>query len=260
MLNTIENGEAGENGVAGGCPLVIAHGLFGSARNWGVVSKRLAQDRRVVTVDMRNHGASPWFGSQTYFDMADDLAGVIAKIGGRADVLGHSMGGKAAMVLALTHPDLVRRLIVVDIAPVAYGHSQNHLIDAMQSLDLTGLTTRHAADEALSPGVPDPALRAFLLQSLKIRAAPPQWGLNLPVLRRFMPDIVGFPALSGQFTGPTLFLSGGLSDYIQPKDHAGILALFPNAKFSAVAGTGHWIHAEKPRELQSEVTKFLNHA
>jgi len=109
-----------------------------------------------------------------------------------------------------------------------------------------------------SQAVPDPALRAFLLQSLDIRAEPPRWGLNLPVLRRFMPDIVGFPALSGQFTGPALFLSGGQSDYIQPKDHARILALFPNATFSRIEGTGHWIHAEKPRELQSEVTKFLN--
>ena len=117
-------------------PLVIAHGLFGSARNWGAVAKRLSAERQVVAVDLRNHGDSPRSPDNGYEAMAGDLAETIAALGGRADVLGHSMGGKAAMVLALTDPERVGRLVVADIAPVAYGHSQLELVRAMQALDL----------------------------------------------------------------------------------------------------------------------------
>jgi esterase len=131
MLNTLIHGEDTSQP-----PLLIAHGLFGSARNWGVLAKRLSDTRRVLAVDMRNHGASPWEDSHTYPDLAADLAEVIAAHGGVADVVGHSMGGKAAMALALGHPRTVRRLVVADIAPVAYGHTQQPMIDAMRAVDL----------------------------------------------------------------------------------------------------------------------------
>ena len=163
-------------------PLMIAHGLFGSGRNWGVVARRLAEGRRVVTVDMRNHGASPRAATQSYPDMARDLAEVIRATGGPVDVVGHSMGGKAAMHLALTQGALIRRLVVADIAPVAYAHDQSPHIHAMQSLDLTGLTTRGEADRRLSAAIPDPSLRAFFLQSLDLKTQPPAWRLNLEVL------------------------------------------------------------------------------
>ncbi len=254
MLNTILYGTQNATN------LLIAHGLFGSARNWRVLSKRLSEARPVLTVDMRNHGSSPWFQSQTYADMAADLAQIIEKNGGHADVLGHSMGGKAAMVLALSRPELVRNLIVADIAPVAYGHSQMPLVKAMQHLDLSAVTTRRTADEQLLNSVPDAGVRAFLLQSLDITSTPPKWQLNLDIIGRYMSDIIGFPDISGSFTGRVLFLAGGKSDYIRPQYLRRILEIFPNAEFKTIAGSGHWLHAEKPREFEAEIRSFLDEA
>ncbi len=239
-------------------PLLIVHGLFGSARNWGVISKRLADTRRTVTVDMRNHGASFRAPTHGYDDLAGDLAEVISGNGGRMDVLGHSMGGKAAMMLALTQPELVDRLVVADIAPVAYGHSQSHLIEAMRGLDLADLASRGEADRRLAATVDDPGVRAFLLQSLDLKAQPPQWRLNHDVLEAEMQRITGWPQIDARFDGPTLFLSGANSDYVQPAYRDKIKALFPNARFARIPGAGHWLHAEKPREFEESVRVFLN--
>ena len=238
-------------------PLLIAHGLFGSARNWNVIAKRLSDSRQVITVDMRNHGFSPQYPSQNYAGMAGDLAEVIAAHGGRADILGHSMGGKAAMVLALADPGLLRRLVVADIAPVAYGHSQNHLIDAMRGVDLTGITTRRDADLQLAGAVQEDGVRAFLLQSLDVKAR--RWRLNLDVLAADMDAITGWPAdVSGQFEGPTLMLSGAASDYVLPAHRATISGHFPAARFAKIPGAGHWLHADKPREFEAAVRVFLD--
>lgn len=239
-------------------PLLIVHGLFGSGRNWGVIARHLADTRDTVTVDMRNHGSSPRHATQTYPEMADDLAAVIATLSGPVDVLGHSMGGKAAMVLALTRPDLIRRLVVADIAPVAYTHDQTRHVAAMRSLDLTDLSSRAEADRRLSATTPDPALRAFFLQSLDLKTTPPHWRLNLDVLEAEMPNIVGWPGTTGPFAGPTLFLSGGDSTYVLPDHRPTIRALFPKARFARLAGVGHWLHAEKPREFEETVRVFLN--
>ena len=181
--------------------LLIVHGLYGSARNWGVIARHLAAGRTVHAVDMRNHGQSPRTATHSYADMAGDLAEVITHFGAPMDVLGHSMGGKAAMQLALTRPELIRKLVVADIAPVAYGHDQTQHITAMRALDLTGLTSRSEADRRLSATVADPALRAFFLQSLDLKAQPPVWRLNLDVLEAEMPQIVGWPGTTGQFDG-----------------------------------------------------------
>lgn len=251
MLNYVTTGDGS------GTPLVIAHGLFGSARNWGVVSKRLGDARRVIAVDMRNHGTSPRADSQTYRDMAGDLAEVIAANGGRADLLGHSMGGKAAMVLALTRPEMIRRLVVADIAPIAYGHTQAHLIAAMRGVDLGAIASRREADEQLAAAVTDAGVRAFLLQSLDLRDGP-NWMLNLDALERAMPDIIGFPEVSGRFDHPSLFLTGSASDYVRPEHQPRIEALFSRAEFLAIAGAGHWLHAEKPREFEAAVRAFLD--
>ncbi len=238
-------------------PVLIAHGLFGSARNWGVIAKRLSDLRRVVTVDMRNHGQSPWDDSNTYSDMAADLAEVIEAQGAPMDVVGHSMGGKAAMMLAVTRPDLLRRLIVADIAPVAYGHSQSHLIEAMRKIDLAEVTTRGDADRQLEPHVPEAGVRAFLLQSLDVKAK--AWRLNHDVLERFMDDIVGWPdGVTGQFEGPTLFLSGASSDYVLPDHRPLIKALFPQARFAKIPQAGHWLHADKPREFEASLRAFFS--
>ncbi len=244
MLNTVTyDGPAGT-------PLLIAHGLFGSARNWGVIAKRLSETRAVITVDMRNHGGSAWCASHSYADMATDLANVITE---PTDVLGHSMGGKAAMVLALQNPALVNRLIVADIAPVTYTHSQNEPIAAMRQVDLNAITSRSDAKEqlgALEPGVAD-----FLLQSLDMKER--RWRLNLDVLAAEMDKIIGFPDVTGVFNGPTFFLSGANSDYVQPGARPKIKRLFPAAKFAKIPGAGHWLHAEKPREFEAAVSAFL---
>lgn len=238
-------------------PLLIAHGLFGSARNWGVIARRLSDRREVLAVDMRNHGDSPRFPTQSYADMAADLAGVIAAHGGRADVLGHSMGGKAAMMLALTEVAMVNRLVVADIAPVAYSHDQTRHITALRALDLSGLTSRAEADKRLAAAVTDPALRAFFLQSLDLRATPPRWRINLDVLEAEMPKIIGWPQVAGRFDGPTLFLSGALSHYVLPDYRDAIRTLFPAARFAKLPGAGHWLHAEKPRAFEETVRVFL---
>ena len=239
-------------------PLLIAHGLFGSARNWGVVARRLAVRRDVVAVDMRNHGSSPRAVGQSYPDMAADLAEVIRAQGQVMDVLGHSMGGKAAMQLALTEGALVRRLVVADIAPIAYEHDQSQHIHAMRALDLAGLATRGEADRRLSVAVPDPGLRAFFLQSLDLKANPPAWRLNLDVLEAEMPKIVGWPGTQGRFDGPTLFLTGSESRYVLPEHRETIRALFPAARFAKLLGAGHWLHADKPREFEETVRAFLD--
>lgn len=265
MLNIIPHGSA-----TAPAPLVIAPGLFGSARNWGVIAKNLSAARRVLAVDMRNHGESFWSDAHDYPAMASDLAWVIENQGRmapakgalarEADVLGHSMGGKAAMVLALTRPQLVRRLVVADIAPVAYSHSHDGLIAAMQAMDLSDLSSRIEADKRLATRVADPATRAFLLQSLELREGPVRWRLNLDVLARAMEDVVGWPDLGADapvFEGPALFLYGAASNYVLPAYHGRILELFPNAEFRAIEGAGHWLHAEKPREVEAAVAEFL---
>jgi pimeloyl-ACP methyl ester carboxylesterase len=237
-------------------PILIAHGLFGSARNWGVIAKRLAETRRVLAVDMRNHGDSPWADRHGYADLAPDLSEVIAAHGGVADVIGHSMGGKAAMALALAEPRAVRRLVVADIAPVAYGHTQQPLIDAMRAVDLTAIASRRDAADQLARHVPEEGVRAFLLQSLDVAGR--RWRLNLDALSAEMPRILGWPDPPGRFDSPVLILSGAASDYVRPEHRAGIKRLFPEARFAKIPGAGHWLHAEKPREFVAAVAAFLS--
>lgn len=250
MLNTISHG------TATGRPLVIVHGLYGSARNWGVIAKRLSDERPVIAVDQRNHGDSPWQDSHSYAEMAQDLAQVIETHGGQADVLGHSMGGKTAMVLALTRPELVHSLIVADIAPVAYGHSQIQYIEAMRRVDLEQVTKKSDASEQLAQWVPEKSLQAFFTQSLDV--AGKRWKLNLDVLAQDMDQILGFPDISGQFDRPTLFLTGGTSDYVLPEHRPTIRGLFPKARFAKLPKAGHWLHAEQPREFEASARAFLN--
>jgi esterase len=242
-----------------GVPLLIAHGLFGSARNWGAVAKRLSAGREVVAVDMRNHGASARDTDHSYAAQADDLAEAVEALGGRADVLGHSMGGKAAMVLALTRPEVVRRLVVADIAPVAYEHTQMGFVEAMRDLDLEGVTRRSEADRRLAGAVPDRGVRAFLLQSLVLGEGGARWALNLETLGAQMPAIMGFPAVEGRFEGPVLVLRGGDSDYVGDDRLAAFRGLFPDMRVETLEGAGHWLHAERPDAFAEVVATFLSH-
>ncbi len=250
MLNHVVTGSPTD-----AAPLLIAHGLFGSARNWGVIAKRLSDRRQVVTVDMRNHGESDWHGSHDYQELATDLHAITEHFGGRMDVLGHSMGGKAAMILALDYPASVRRLIVADIAPTAYNHTQLHLVEAMREVDLDYVVSRKDADDSLKPVVEEEGVRAFLLQSLDLKAK--SWRLNLDVLANEMHKIIGFPETNGRFDGPAFFLTGAESTYVTPEHRPEIKRLFPAARFAKIPGAGHWLHAERPREFEASVRAFL---
>ncbi|WOI56962.1 alpha/beta fold hydrolase [Palleronia sp. LCG004] len=238
----------------GGRPLLVAHGLFGTGRNWGVIAKRLSDRGRVVTVDMRNHGDSFWDDDHSYKAMAGDLAEIIGEE--EWDVLGHSMGGKASMALALHHPEKVRRLVVADIAPVAYSHSQMQFIHAMRALDLSQISTRKEADDAFAVHVHDAGVRAFLLQSLDVREG--RWRMNLDVLEARMEEITGWQPIDATFPRAAMFLSGGDSDYVKSEYSDDIRALFPKARFVWIPGTGHWLHAEKPRDVEASIRLFLD--
>lgn len=216
------------------------------------MARRLSDRRTVIVPDMRNHGESPRFETQSYHDMAADLAALIKD---PIDVVGHSMGGKAAMVLALTAPEKVNSLAVADIAPVAYGHTQLPLIRAMQALDLDRISNRREADNRLRSSIPEPEVRAFLLQSLDIPNK--RWRLNLDVLAGQMDHIIGFPPTAGRFLKKTLFLSGGASDYVRPEHRSRIAELFPGAKHEVLEGAGHWLHAEDPKGFESSLRRFL---
>ena len=235
--------------------VLIAHGLFGSARNWGVMAKRLSGSFRVITPDMRNHGKSPAFPSHGYPDMAEDLAELVEHVAGRAHVIGHSMGGKAAMMLALSRPDLVDRLIVADIAPVAYDHTQLHNISAMRAVDLSAVTRRSDAEAQLAAQGLPVEVQKFLTQSLDIRAG--AWMLNLDALADNMDNILNFPKVDGQFDGSALFLSGANSDYVTRAHRPAIKALFPRAQFAKVPQAGHWLHADNPRAVEATFRAFL---
>lgn len=239
-------------------PVLIAHGLFGQGRNLGVLARALAETRKIVSVDMRNHGDSFWDDDHSYGALADDLAQVISAHGETADVVGHSMGGKASMWLALTRPELVRKLAVLDIAPVAYGHTQADLIDAMEGTDFSSCSSRGQADQALSAQVEEHSVRAFLLQSLDLKTEPPRWRMNLAALRDQMEALTGFPdAGERRFDGEVLVLAGGDSDYVGDEGEAAFRALFPKAVIERVADTGHWLHAEKPAEVSRRIADFL---
>ncbi|MFT5613927.1 MAG: esterase [Granulosicoccus sp.] len=250
MLNLITHGTATD-----APSLLIAHGLYGSARNWGVIAKRLSDTRHVIAVDLRNHGHSDWTNSHTYKDLADDLAEVIDEFGGRADIIGHSMGGKAAMMLALRHA-CVRRLVVADIAPVTYTHTQIGFIKAMRGVDLDRVDRRQDAEKQLADFGVEKALQSFFTQSLDVPGK--RWRLNLDTLDRNMPAIMSFPEVQTTWDGPALFLSGGLSDYVTREHRPAIKALFPGALFAKIPGAGHWLHAEKPREFEAAVRVFLD--
>ena len=237
-------------------PVMIVHGLYGSGRNWGVIAKRLSDQFFVITVDLRNHGDSPWLDTHNYHVMADDLVEVINSLNIKPNIIGHSMGGKAAMVLALKRPNLVRNLIIADIAPVKYEHDQSQFIEAMQKVDLSKVEKRSDATLALSKFVEDKSLQNFFTQSLDIKAK--RWKLNLKVLRSEMAEILSFPKIESEFSGHSLFLKGEKSDYIKSEHRKLIKSLFTKARFATFKEAGHWLHAEKPREFESAARLFFS--
>ncbi len=245
-----------------GTPMLILHGLFGAKKNWGSLQKQFARRRPVVAADLRNHGESPWDDAMHYEAMAEDLAHLIeTRLEGRkAAVVGHSMGGKASMMLALERPDLVERLCVVDIAPAPTSSGGlTPYVEAMRDLDLSKAARRGDVDAMLKQAVPDPGIRAFLLTNLAVGADGLSWQPNLDVLAAEMPRIEDFPETDDHdpYEGPTLFIAGGKSDYIGPQHQAEIERLFPRAEIETIDGAGHWVHAEQPKAFMQMVEDFL---
>jgi esterase len=243
-----------------GSPLLILHGLFGSRRNWSTPAQRLGAAHHVFALDARNHGASPWADSMTYADMSEDVQAFAAARGlGPAAVIGHSMGGKTAMLLALKQPEAVERLVIVDVAPVTYPPALAAYVRAMRAVDLAGVSRRAEVDAQLGGAIASPAERAFLLQNLVLESGQARWRLNLPVLDRFMPEISGFPepAAGASFAGPALFIAGEHSTYVRPEYRPAIERLFPRARIVQVPGASHWLHAERPDAFLALVMPFL---
>ncbi len=257
-LHTTTYGETGS-------PIVFCHGLFGQGRNWTAVAKALADDHRTVLVDLPHHGRSPWFESFDYLEVADQLAALLGDLFGQDDpvtLVGHSMGGKAAMVTALRSPELVRKLCVVDIAPVEYdgGGEFAGYVEAMQALDLGSLERRADADAALESAVPNRTVRDFLLQNLRHESDGWRWQVNLEVLGRDLDALSGWPAdgLEGlaPFEGPVLWVAGADSGYVRSEQETEMRRLFPHTRKVVVKGAGHWVHAQRP-EVVVEVLRQL---
>lgn len=249
--------EAGE--ALGGTPLLVIHGLFGSARNWATLARRFGERQRVYALDLRNHGSSPWAPTMSYPEMADDVLRFLDDRGfRRAVVVGHSMGGKAAMTLALDHPDRVERLVVVDIAPVAYSHTFLPFVQAMKRADLTVSNRRSDIESQLADAVPEAPLRSFLLQNLVLENGAFRWRINLDAIEANMPDLIGFPDLGDRrYEGPTLFIGGAESNYTAPEHMGTIARHFPTARIERIPGAGHWVHAEKPDRFAELVEAFV---
>jgi len=243
--------------MGSGPPLVLLHGLFGAARNFGAVQRRLAQGRRVIAVDLRNHGASPHAADMVYRTMAEDVLETLAHRDALpATLLGHSMGGKVAMLAALVHPDAVTRLIVCDIAPVLYRHANATIAAAMQAMALPPGLTRTAAGAALADAVPDASVRGFLLQNLNT-GVQPAWRIGLDEIAAAMPGIEGWDDVAATYSGPVLFIAGARSDYIREQHRPAIRALFPRARFVTLKNAGHWLHADNPDGFVAVVEAFL---
>ncbi|SDL75215.1 Pimeloyl-ACP methyl ester carboxylesterase [Catalinimonas alkaloidigena] len=245
-----------------GRPVVILHGLLGSADNWLSQSKQLATERPVYLVDQRNHGQSPHAEAFTYQAMAADLLEFLTEHDlDRPFVVGHSMGGKTAMFFATQYPEHLQGLVVADIAPRYYPVHHQQILAGLKSIPVDSIKSRQEADKILSERIPELGVRQFLLKNLTRKSEGGfEWRMNLPVIDQKIEQVGEALPADARYEGPTLFLRGEHSDYIQPKDEAEIHRLFPKATIETVAGTGHWLHAEKPDEVIRLIQAFIDSA
>ena len=238
--------------LGSGPPVVILHGLFGAGRNWTQVAQALAAEHRVYLPDARNHGASPWSESMSYVEMAGDVLALIEREQLRRPfVIGHSMGGKTAMALALSHPDIVGGIAVIDIAPESYAQQFSSYVSAMRSLELASTASRREIEQALADNLGAGTPADCLMQNLRRQNDRFDWRLNLLATGLCMRELCGFPdALrEARYAGPALFIHGAESDYVRPASLSGIRALFPHAGTERIAEAGHWVHADQPAAL-----------
>lgn len=244
--------------------VVLMHGLFGQGKNWTSVAKALADQARVIMVDLPNHGRSGWTESVTYGEMAVAIADVLRHDSDEPlAVVGHSMGGKVAMALALLQPRLVERLAVVDIAPVRYERlsSFTDYVTGMRSIDLARIDTRVEAERRLAPYVPDEVVRSFLLQNLRRDADSDtgwRWQMNLSLLGAKLAELGDWTDLhTPPYEGPVLWVAGGRSDYITPDYGPAMRSLFPRTQLFTVKNAGHWVHSEQPEIFVAVLRRFL---
>ena len=246
-------------------PLVVfCHGLLGQGRNFAQIAKQLGRHgARTILLDMPNHGRSLWTDHFDYPQAADIVAAWLRSApevaGEPVTLVGHSMGGKISMLLALRHPELVERLAVLDMSPVAYQHGSEfrHIIDALRGLDLASLADRDEASELLRPALPERGLRLWLLQNLTRDGDAWRWLPNLDVLDSELDRIVGWPeGVRGRWAGPTLWLRGAESNYVLPEYDAVMRGYFPAALKVSVKHAGHWLHTEQ-REVVTEALRRL---
>lgn len=250
--------------VGEGPPLLILHGLFGSSTNWRSIARRLSAEYRVLSVDLRNHGASPWAETMDYAAMAGDVARLIERQGlQRPSLMGHSMGGKVAMALALLQPQRIERLIVVDIAPVQYADRLSVFVEAMRAVDATHAASREEVRSRLAGALPDAGgVVPFLMHNLVARNAHFDWRINLPVISAAMPALSGFPpALRGlRYERGLHVIAGGRSDYVQRREGAEFAPMFAHTRLEFIEPAGHWVHADQPEAFVAAAQRALHDA
>lgn len=242
-----------------GRPLIVLHGLLGSHDNWHTLNRTAFHNvAQVYAVDQRNHGRSPHAEQIDYPSMVEDLRSFIDEHDlAPAALLGHSMGGKTAMKTALSYPDRVDRLIVVDIAPSAYPPHHADLLEALAQIDPGDYESRNEIEAALSDEIPSDSIRQFLLKNVTYDGESYSWRMNLSAIRAHYDDLIAAVTSDTTFNGPALFIRGGESDYVADADIEVIRLLFPNAELATVEGAGHWVHVDAPEALTALVTDFL---
>lgn len=239
--------------------MVLLHGLLGSSDNWRTVSKRLGQSYKVYSVDLRNHGQSPHGGRMTYPVMADDLRELLERQEiSEAHVVGHSLGGKAAMQFAISYPDRVKKLVVIDIAPKAYPPSQRSILAALNQLELQSFKSFGEIDAALAPAIPELAVRQFLMKNIaRVPNSGFRWRIDIASIGKSYDHLTKAIIPARRYDKPACFVRGGRSDYIQDTDLPSIRAIFPRAELATIAGAGHWLHAEATDEFLRVLIAFV---
>ena len=242
-----------------GDPILILHGLFGSSDNWQSVAKDLSKNFTCYLIDQRNHGLSPHDSIMNYEVMSLDLKELIQDQQlDTAHIMGHSMGGKTAMTFATKFPELVQRLIIVDIGPKEYPPHHDQIFKGFRSVDLENLKSRKDADVMLSEEITDFGVRQFMLKNLSRNGDKFEWKINLDAIEANAIEIGKALTQDSTFKGPTLFIGGAKSDYIKPEDQPLISHHFPDNTVEMIEGAGHWVHAEKPKDLLNSLIKFLS--
>ncbi|MGB1200105.1 MAG: alpha/beta fold hydrolase [Cognaticolwellia aestuarii] len=244
--------------LGSGKDIILIHGLFGRLENLNMVAKALSESYRVTSVDVRNHGDSFHSELMDYPSMAKDIVVIMQHLAiESAIILGHSMGGKVAMELALTYPERVDKLIVADIAPVEYPPHHNQIIDGLKAIDLSSVKGRKDADKQLANYVDNLSVRQFLLGNLTSKNGQFVFKCDIENIDKNYPNIMRTYQGSNTYSGPTLFIKGANSDYILPEHRAEIVRLFPQSRARVIQGAGHWLHAEKTIAFNRSVTSFL---